>query len=262
MIVVNQELCIGCGLCVKDCVDGRMSVKNNVAAGPETCLECGHCVAICPKNAVTMEGYDQAGIETIESGSVLNPQSLLKSIKSRRSIRQYTGQRIGEPELKQIVEAARYTATAKNIQGSTYVFVQDQIEELKNLVWKHIEEKTSVGYKELDTGWLILSMFLRRKKKNAEDDFLFRNAPSVMIISNDRMWDAAMEAQNMENMAVSLGMGVLFNGFLTEVLNQNPEIKSWLGIPEKNIATVMLMGYPSVKYQRTVPRKAADLIIK
>ena len=44
--------CTGCGLCVKDCPTGTLSLKDGKpqvraekAAG---CIDCRHCVAVCP----------------------------------------------------------------------------------------------------------------------------------------------------------------------------------------------------------------------
>ena len=57
-------------------------------------------------------------------------------------------------------------------------------------------------------------LFNQRRKKDAADDYLFRNAPAVLYIVSDSPLDAGLAAQNMETMAVSLGLGVLYNGYL------------------------------------------------
>ena len=91
-IIVNEEKCIGCGLCEKDCPAGCIHVeggKAKVRAGG--CLECGHCYAICPEGAVTMANYDcrdEAVVEMTE----LSSDTLLAAMKSRRTVRQFTDQ--------------------------------------------------------------------------------------------------------------------------------------------------------------------------
>ena len=69
-------------------------------------------------------------------------------------------------------------------------------------------------------------------------------------------------AQNIENMAVSMGMGALYNGYLARVVDDNKELKEWLGIGEQTIKACMLLGYPAKTYKRTAPRREANLILK
>ena len=75
--------------------------------------------------------------------------------------------------------------------------------------------------------------FNRRRKADAEDDYLFRNAPVVLYITSDWPLDAGLAAQNIETMAVSMGMGALYNGYLARITDSNMEAKKWLGIGGK-----------------------------
>ena len=50
---VNQELCVGCGQCVKICAHGAPSITDQKAAiDMNKCVGCGRCIGICPKDAV------------------------------------------------------------------------------------------------------------------------------------------------------------------------------------------------------------------
>jgi len=52
----------------------------------------------------------------------------------------------------------------------------------------------------------------------------------------------------------------LFCGFLVRAAQNNQNIMDFLGVKEgKKIVTCMVIGYPDVKYSRTVPRKEADI---
>ena len=104
--------------------------------------------------------------------------------------------------------------------------------------------------------------FNRRRKKDPKDDYLFRNAPVVLFITSDWPLDAGLAAQNIENMAVSSGLGVLYNGYLARIAEANEELKQWLGIKGKTIKACMLLGYPERIYARTAPRKEANVIWK
>ncbi len=228
-----------------------------------SCLECGHCVAICPQNAVTMEDYDMCEVEEIADEIIITPKDLLLTIKSRRSIRQFKADKLTEEQIINIREAIRYTATAKNLQDETIVLVQDKIEDFENEIYCYLERKfDGCDVKTLDSSMAALWMFTHRHKRNKADDFLLRQAPAVLIFASDRQWDATLDAgmaaQNAELMAMSMGLGVLYNGYLRRLIDSTTEIKSWLGLDGKNITAVMLIGQPAVKYKRTVPRKKLD----
>lgn len=54
-VVVDEDLCTGCGMCVTYCpykgaevVDGRVEFL-------EACLHCTACVAVCPEYALSLE---------------------------------------------------------------------------------------------------------------------------------------------------------------------------------------------------------------
>lgn len=57
-MIINQEKCIGCGLCVVYCTGSAIRVENGKASVDlDECTECGVCrrVAICPRNAIEQQ---------------------------------------------------------------------------------------------------------------------------------------------------------------------------------------------------------------
>lgn len=263
MIQINMEKCIGCGLCAADCIALNIEINENKACVKNECFKCGHCVAICPAGAVSILEYDMADVEEYEKESFeLRPDQFLHAVKFRRSIRNFKQKKVARENLEQILQAGRYTATAKNTQNCTFVFVQDELEKLKSGVWGYIDQVAETEGRNVSRDFLPFVAFNRRRKANPDDDYLFRNAPVVVYIATDCTIDAGLAAQNMENMAVSMGMGVLYNGFLARVTDVNDELKKWLGLEGKQIQACMLLGYPDRVYRRTAPREDAKVIWK
>jgi uncharacterized Fe-S center protein len=50
---VDQELCVGCGKCIKICAHDAPSVTDRKASiDHNKCVGCGRCIGVCPKDAV------------------------------------------------------------------------------------------------------------------------------------------------------------------------------------------------------------------
>ena len=81
---------------------------------------CGHCSAICPKEAITLTGFDELPIELTNKQN-LDSDELLMAIKSRRSIRKFKDKEVPSEIVNQIIEAGRYTPSAKNAQDVSYI---------------------------------------------------------------------------------------------------------------------------------------------
>jgi formate hydrogenlyase subunit 6/NADH:ubiquinone oxidoreductase subunit I len=54
--VVNDDLCIGCGTCVKKCHTYAAYLNDDKKARrkEERCIGCGVCAHFCPQNAISM----------------------------------------------------------------------------------------------------------------------------------------------------------------------------------------------------------------
>ena len=93
-----------------------------------------------------------------------------------------------------------------------------------------------------------------------KNDKLFFNAPAVIVVTANSEVNGALASSNMELMTNALGLGTFFSGFFVIAAQDNKKIMDLLGVKEgKKIVTCMVIGYPDVKYFRTVPRKEADI---
>lgn len=263
MVIIEKDLCTGCGTCVSDCPAKAIKLEEGAAEVVRSCMECGHCVAICPVKAVTIPELDMEDVEEYaEETFRVAPENFLHAVKFRRSIRNFTAQPMEKEKLEHILDAGRYTATARNAQGCTFVLVQEQLEEFKQLLWEEIPVVVESLKASLPRYAQMFDKFYQKWKEDSGKDGLFYNTTSFVLIAADNLWDAGMAAANMENMAVAEGGGMLYSGYLQRIISASPKLKAWLGIGEKPVCCCMLLGYPAVSYERTAPRKKADVIWK
>ena len=141
MTVVNSEKCIGCGLCVKDCVARDIEIVDQKAVVRNvTCVNCGHCIAICPKNAVTIEDYDMEEVKEYSKESFdIESETLLNFIKFRRSVRQFKEQDVEPEMLSKIIEAGRFTQTGINMQDVSYAVIKEGLPELRGMTLESLK---------------------------------------------------------------------------------------------------------------------------
>lgn len=260
MVEIQKELCIGCGACVNDCPGGALKLEEGKANAVRRCIQCGHCVAVCPVKAVSIPEYDMDEVEEFKKEAfVLNPETFLHAVKFRRSIRDFTDRKADRRTMEDILNAGRYTATAKNVRGNTFVVVQEQLSEFKALVWQELPGIIQVLEEHNPSYAKAFSYFYRKWERDHSQDNLFFKCTAFLAIGSETLLDGGLAAANMENMAVAKGMGVLYSGYLQGIISASPVLTKWLGLEEKKLSCCMLLGYPAVKYRRTAPRKKADI---
>lgn len=229
MVQINKELCIGCGKCVKDCPVFCISITDHKASASGDCMNCGHCAALCPKEAISIPGYDMNDVEIYNENSFsLEPDTLLRTIKFRRSIRDYKPLPVEKETLQKVLQAGRYTATAKNNQDCHFIFVQKELAALKQQVWDFIDDYAASHSDNASADMLPYLSFNQRRKANCKDDYLFRNAPVVAYITSDWPLDAGLAAQNMELMAVALGLAHCITAILPALPMQTKSLRTGL----------------------------------
>ncbi|MEG6520350.1 nitroreductase family protein [Desulfotomaculum sp. 1211_IL3151] len=273
MLKVNTEACIGCGQCVQDCfpndierIDGKAQVKNR------NCIKCGHCIAICPKRAISTDEYNMEEVKEYNRDEFsVGAEQLLNFIKFRRSVRQFRDKEVEKEKILQIIEAGRFTQTGSNLQDVSYIVVREGLPELKALTYEtlkkmgeHLLDQPTPGAKLLRRyAKMWVDMYQAFQKNPHENDRLFFNAPAIIIVTANSQINGALASSNMELMTNALGLGTFFSGFFVRAAQQSKKIMDFLNIEgDRQVVTCMVIGYPNVKYYRTVPRKEAAIYWK
>lgn len=271
MFQVDVNKCIGCGLCVKDCfvkdidfVGEKAKIKNI------RCFKCGHCIAVCPVEAVFTDDYNMSDvIEYKKDEFSINPDNLLNFIKFERTIRHFKSKDVEDDKILKIIEAGRFTQTASNAQNVNYVVVKKEIQKVRKIILETLNElgkyvlenSENLLYKRYAKMWI--KMYNDFILDPLGDDSLFFKAPVLIIVTSEHILNAGLASANMKLMIDALGLGTVFSGFFTRACENNMKIKEFLGIENnQNIVTCMVVGYPDIKYSRTVPRKEANIIWK
>lgn len=257
-VIVHKEECIGCGLCCQDCPSHVLELREGKAILlSEVCLKCGHCIAICPQAAVSISGYDMNEVKPYDKTSFgIDSDILLNTIKFRRSVRHYKDKPVERDVIEKIIEAGRFTPTGSNKQNVRYIVAEKSIPLL--------EAEGLKIFRKLKRLAGLVGKFVKLpydlSKYKIEPGFFFHGAPAVIFIVSRDPVDASLASMSMELMAESLGLGTLYVGLFTRAAKMNKRIREELGLAGKEAAvTCLAIGYPDVRYLRTVPRTEADI---
>lgn len=267
MIEIDQEQCIGCGACVDDCFPRDIVIEEDKAKPlNQSCIKCGHCIAICPVNAVNITDYDMNEVKEYEAADFdIEPEKLLNFIKFRRSVRQFKDKLIEKEKLEAIIEAGRFTPTGGNRQPVSFVVAQNKLPELTRLALESLNKLGKEFLTNKEETPPIIAYYAKRWLKMYEGylanpeklNDLFFNAKAVIIVVSESPIDGGLAASSMELMTHAQGLGMYYSGFFVRAAANSQELRRFLGIEEgtKQVIACLVMGYPKVSYERTVPRK-------
>lgn len=271
-MTVNKGNCIGCGLCVRDCLRNTIFMREGKAEiDVSGCIKCGHCIAVCPQDAVSLGSIENiqwdSDVSGPKRGSAPEAEAFLDFLKFRRSIRQYKKHEIEPEKIEAIIEAGRYSPTAGNRQKNRFIILKENIEQVRKAAIETLRHAATDESKDLGEREIYRKSWTRMYDDYAEGrrDGLFFNAPAVILIVSDENnhcaeIDGGIAASRMELQANALGLGVCYIGFLNTAMEFDGRIKEMAGLKEdEKLAVAFVTGYADVEYQRPAPRKPANV---
>lgn len=278
-VTIDQDKCNGCGVCVLRCAScfSEENEKITAHADMDCCNLCGHCVSLCPTNAIIHTKMDMENFIAVEKEAGIDTDSFIKFIRKRRSQRHFKKKEIPRQDIEKLIDVCRYAPTGANLQGVEIMVIQNQekIKELSNLTVDFFNILGTSAEKQLDELPLeektskkaeLLQRTARYKERltlarETGYDPIFHKAPAVIIFhshlqTSSAKDDCVIASTTMGLTAMTMGLGTTYIGLYEAAAKNHPPANDALNLPPGHgVFSVLIMGYPKLKYLRTTDRK-------
>ncbi|MFC1534879.1 nitroreductase family protein [Thermodesulfobacteriota bacterium] len=282
-VSIDYDKCNNCGICILKCT--RCFTKDEeeitVQADEDCCSLCGQCVSLCPTKAIAHNKLDMNNFVDIDEPISFNTDEFIQFIRERRSHRLFRKKEIPKKVLEKLIDTVRYTPTGGNVQNVEIIVIQNP-ERIKRLsdhtvdFFDYTGAKAAEDLKKIRAEGKakpgIISQLERtvryreRMLKAREEgrDTILHNAPAVMIFHSMTQTVTAKDnsviaSTTMGLLARTMGLETTYIGLLEIASKSHQPIINELSLPEGHeIFSVLVIGYPKLKYLRTVDRKPIE----
>jgi nitroreductase/NAD-dependent dihydropyrimidine dehydrogenase PreA subunit len=279
-VSIDYDKCTNCGICALRCERCFTKEEDTISvhADENCCILCGHCVSLCPTGAIVHHKMDMGNFSDIEEPTTFTPEQFIQFIRERRSHRHFRRQRIPRKVLEQLIDAVHYAPTGSNDQNVEIVVVEnpDRMRRLSELTVEHFDlvgahyaeqlEKIRKEGKEIPENLSVMEKFVRYRERMllAREkglDPIFYNAPAVIIFhatihgttSKD---NCVIASTTMGLLARTMGLETTYIGLLEIAARSYQPLIDELALPKDNqVFSVLIAGYPKLRYLRTIDRR-------
>ncbi len=277
---IDRELCTQCGICVTRCPMNYREVEGAIesCASGATCNLCGHCVALCPTGAITHHEMDMENFVDIPGGMPVDFEGFKRFVRERRSHRIFEDREVPGEHLEKLADLCRYSPTGSNRQTVQITFLRDRdrIRRLSDhtvdFFERHIDElerkareNEAAGRDLPQTTRSALTLIDTLKRVVAARKFgmevIFHRAPVVMLfhspVETSTPKDDCVIASTIVTLAArALSLETCYIGLFEFVANRYGPVVEELNLPVGHkVFSILVLGYPRLKFLRTVDRK-------
>jgi nitroreductase len=220
---------------------------------------------------------DMENFVELDEDIKIKTDDFIDFIRRRRSHRKFADKPVPRDVLEQLVDVCRYAPTGSNVQNVEILILQnpEKIKKLSDLTLESFEkaqEKLEQRTKALqDAGKELpesmqysLDVLRRRAERMATRepglDTVFHQAPVVWIFHSPEATSAPKDngviaSTTVALTAMTMGLESCYIGIFEAAATYRPIVKE-LNLPAGHkVFSVLIMGYPSWEYHRTVDRR-------
>lgn len=279
-VSIDKDKCNNCGICALRCPFCFLRGKDGITAiaNEDLCSMCGHCVALCPEEAITHEKMNMGNFLGISDGVTPETDAFIQFIRERRSHRHFKEQRIPAENLEKLVDICRYAPTGGNVQSVEVIVVQqpkrrkklsdltvDFFIEMGGSAEETLKELTSKdGEATADIETLEMLAHYKNRlglAREAGYDPIFYAAPAVMIFHSPSQTrtpkdNCVIASTIMGLTARTMGLEATYIGLFEMAAKIYQPLADELRLPAGHeVYSVLIVGYPKLKFYKTVDRK-------
>mgnify|MGYP001822455649 FL=1 len=284
---IDQEVCSKCQLCIKVCPCNIIGInyKNETFFIEERipiCLKCGQCMAVCKTSAIKVDGQSYENDLHELPHNKVDHKSFVDFLANRRSVRNFKDKSVSRELIDQILESIYYAPFGaepdkmritvvndrKRIESSLphiEKFLDDIVKWIENPIASRVIKRRS-GTEKYNTVKNHLYPISKLENYKLEfGDRITRDAPAIIIFHAPK--NAASHTDNSFIYATyamltahSLGLGATMIGLVPNAINKVKAVRDIYEIPDENEAiSSIIVGYPGIKYKRTISRKEQQI---
>jgi nitroreductase len=175
------------------------------------------------------------------AGTRATAEPILRALRRTRQVRQFTDEPVTEPDLRAILNVARWSGSSMNLQQWTFIVIRDRAE-LERLA--------------------ELAPYARHVARAAV-------AIAIAMSGDNPEWDAYDEGRVAERILVAAGALGLGAGIGWALETERPEVAALLGLPAPQfVRTIISLGHPTERARQprsapgTARRPLAELVLE
>jgi nitroreductase/NAD-dependent dihydropyrimidine dehydrogenase PreA subunit len=269
-IIVDQDRCTRCGICVKVCSFGLIDQVDETHfpqvqdKNASHCISCGHCEVFCPSQALLLNLRPDEKVPTPADAGVISPEDIAFYLKKRRSVRHFTRDPVPREKILEVLDISRYAASGGNWQQVQWLVIHEP-EEVKKIAGLTIEWMRGLVNTPHPMSGYVPALISAWEQGI---DVICRGAPHLLFahIPEDNPiapTDAIIAITHFDVAAPAFGIGTCWAGFVAAAAMFYEPLQKELDLPAgRKSAYAMMFGNPKYKVYGIPRRKPLEVMWK